>query len=234
MNVNRQTAGIRGSKEVGNGKPAPASLIRWAGLSAAMAGILFVVIQPLHPPEVLSSVTTGAWLVVHSLTIAMCLFGLFGLAGIYARQVAEAGWLGLAGYLMFSLWLVLTTAFTFAEAFILPLLATDAPKFVEGFMGIFSGSASEVPLGALPAAAPLSLVLYLFGGLLLGIATLRARILSRWAAGVLAVGAVSTLAGALVPHPLDRLAAVPVGLGLAWLGYSLWVERSYPPKELPR
>jgi hypothetical protein len=27
------------------------NLIRWAGLSAEAAGILFVVIQPVHPPD---------------------------------------------------------------------------------------------------------------------------------------------------------------------------------------
>ena len=38
-----------------------------------------------------------------SLTTAMCFFGLLGITGLYARQVEEAGWLGLAGYLLFSL-----------------------------------------------------------------------------------------------------------------------------------
>ena len=37
-------------------------------------------------------------------------FGLFGIAGIYARQVEKSGWLGLAGYLLFSLMWVLTAA----------------------------------------------------------------------------------------------------------------------------
>ena len=97
-------------------------LIRWAGLSAMMAGILFVVIQTIHPADILSSVTTSRWAIVHYLSIAMCLFGLLGIAGIYARQVEEAGWLGLAGYLLFSLFYALTMGFQFAEAFISPLL----------------------------------------------------------------------------------------------------------------
>ena len=32
----------------------------------------------------------------------MGFFGLFGIAGLYARQVEKSGWLGLAGYLLFS------------------------------------------------------------------------------------------------------------------------------------
>ena len=69
-------------------------LTRWSGLSAALAGVLFVVIQTVHPPERLSSVTADAWIVVHGLSVAMCLLWLFGITGIYARQAREAGWLG--------------------------------------------------------------------------------------------------------------------------------------------
>lgn len=201
------------------------NLIRWSGLSAALAGILFIIIQPLHPPETVSSVVTGAWAIVHYLTIAMCVLGLFGVMGIYARQANKAGWHGLAGFLLISLWLVLTTALTFVEAVILPLLTTDAPQFVEGFLGLSGGSGSDMNLGALAGAGLVSGVLYLLGGLLLGIATYRARVLPRRAAGLLAAGAVLSLAAALLPNELGRLAAVPVGLSLAWLGYALWSER---------
>ena len=68
-------------------------------------------------------------------------------------------------------------------------------------------------------------VVYILGDLLFGIATFRAGILSRWAAGLFGLGAVSSPAFALLPQSLEPLAAVPVGLGLAWLGYSLWSER---------
>jgi hypothetical protein len=66
----------------------------------------------------------------------------------------------------------------------------------------------------------------LAGGVLFGVATLRARILPRWAAGLLTVGTVMPLlASSLVPHPFDRSFAVPVGVALAALGYALWSER---------
>ncbi|RCW42364.1 hypothetical protein [Paenibacillus prosopidis] len=225
MNTNRQTAVIKGNNKESKMKITASNLIRWAGLAGMFAGILFIVIQPIHPTENLASVTTSTWAIVHYLTIAMSLFGLLGITGIYARQVKEAGWLGLAGFLLFSLFWIATTAFTFVEAFILPLLVTDAPKFIEGFLGIFSGSASEVNLGALPSAAPLAGGMYILGGLILGMATFRAGILPRWAAGLLAFAAMSTLASSLLPHPLDRFLAVPMGVALAWLGYALWSER---------
>ena len=65
----------------------------------------------------------------------------------------------------------------------------------------------------------------MLGGLLFGIATLRAGILPRWAAGLLAVGAALAPVAALLPIELQPKVAVPVGLALAWLGYALWSER---------
>jgi hypothetical protein len=207
------------------------SLIRWSGLAALVAGICFVVLGLLHPPNVLSSVTTTRWEIVHSLALAMSLFGLLGMMGLYARQVKEAGWLSLAGFLLLSLWLVLILPFTFFEVFFLPLLATEAPTFAEGFLGIFTGSASEIDFGALPALWQLSSVLLLLGGLVFGIATFRAGVLSRWASGLLAVAAALTPAAFLLPHAIQPLVAVPLGAGLAWLGYALFSERREQASE---
>jgi hypothetical protein len=202
------------------------SLIRGSGLAALVAGLIFAGIQPIHPPDVLSSVTTGAWTIIISLKFAMCLLFLIGIAGIYARQVERAGWLGLAGFLLLSLCWWLQTGYVFTDLFILPELANAAPQFVESFLGIVNpGSPVEMNIGALPAAYGLLGILYMLGGLLFGIATFRAGILPRWPAGLLAVASVLTPAAALLPHAIQRLAAIPVGLALAWLGYALWSER---------
>ena len=216
------------------------NLIRWAGLSALVAGSCFVALGLLHPPDILSSVTTTRWAITHSLAIAMSVFGLLGMTGLYARQVEAAGWLGLAGYLLWSLWLVLALPFTFFETFILPLLATEAPAFAEGFLRIFTRSAGEMNFGVLAGLWALSDVLFLLGGLVFGIATLRAGILSRWAAGVFTVGIGLAPAAALLPHELEPLVAVPIGVGLASLGYALWSERRehaadpVPGREIPQ
>jgi hypothetical protein len=201
------------------------TLIRWTGLSAILAGVLYIGIQPIHPSEQVSAVSSDVWVLVACLTLAMSIFSLIGITGIYASQVKESGWLGLIGYSLFGLFWLTSIAFSFIEAFVLPQLTTAAPEFVEGFLGIFAGAQSEVALGALPAVAPLAGGMYLLGGLLLGIATFRAGVLPRQAGALLAFAAVVTLAAAVIPHPLDRVLAVPMGLALIWLGYALWSKR---------
>ena len=116
------------------------SLVRWAGLSAMAAGTIFVAVQPIHPPDVLSSVSTPRWAIVHVFSTAMCFLALLGVTGLYARQAQEAGWLGLAGYLVFSLFWALQAPYVFAEAFILPHLTKAAPQFVQGWMTIAGGA----------------------------------------------------------------------------------------------
>lgn len=207
-------------------KPTASNLIRWAGLSAVAAGVLFVVVQIIHPTDVLASVSTARWATVHYISFAMCVFGLFGLTGIYAAQVEKAGWLGLAGYLLFSVFYVVTAAFQFIEALVSPVLAAEAPRFVEGMLGMVTGHASEIALGALPSVNSVNGLLYMLGSLALGIATFRAKVLPRWAALLLALsGPLAAAMTTLLSHPLDRLAAVPMGLALAGLGLAVWAQR---------
>jgi hypothetical protein len=227
MNTNRETSATHESKM----KITASKLIRWTGLSAIVAGLFFAAYQPIQPPEVLSSVTTSAWAIITPLKYVMCLLFLLSWTGLYARQVKETGWLGLAGYLLLSLSWALQSAFVFATAFILPLLATTAPRFVDNLLRSPDGPVSGVNLGALAAIYSLVGIGYILGGLLFGIATLRAGILSRWAAGLLAVASalpvlfVLPTVAVLIPPQIQHLAAMPLGIAVAWLGYALLSER---------
>lgn len=225
MSTNRQDVASTGSTKERTMQITTPKLIRWAGLSAMVTGIIFAGIQPIHPPDVLESVTTSAWVIITSLKTIMSIFGLFGIAGLYARHVEKSGWLGLASYLLLTIFYAVQMCFSFIEPLILPLLATEAPRFVSGFLGILTGTPSQVDLGAIAAINGLLAVLYLLGTLLFGIAIFRARILSRWAAGLLALSGPLAIILTIIGHPINRIAAVPMGLALIWLGYSLWSER---------
>ena len=221
MNVKGKTS-IKESRV----KVTPAALIRLAGLSAVLAGLGFIIVGLFHPVNVPVAVTTATWANVHIVAMAMALLGMVGMTGLYARQAEKIGWLGLAGYGLFSLWLALVLSFSLVEAFILPGLATESPAFVAGFLGMFSGATSAVDLGAMPVLWDLSGVLFILGPLLFGIATFRARILPRGAAALQAVAALLVPVGGLVlPPEYEPLVMVPVGLALAWLGYALFAEQ---------
>ena len=208
------------------------NLMRWAGFSALVAGLCFVIMGMFHPVNVPSAVTTATWVNVHIAATALGFFGLFGMAGLYARQAKESGWLGLAGFVLFTVWMTLVCGFSFVEAFILPKLASESPAFVEGFLGMFSGAPSQVDLGILPTIWNISGPMYILGPLLFGIATFRARVLPRWAGALLALNAVWVPLGALVPPEYQPRIMIPIGLALAWLGYALFSERRESASEL--
>ena len=87
-------------------------------------------------------------------------------------------------------------------------------------------------LGAFAVIYNIIPLLYLLGLLLFGIAIFRARILSRWAAVLLAAsGPLAGIMVALLPHQLERFAAVPMGIALIWLGFSLFFERRATASE---
>jgi hypothetical protein len=201
------------------------NLLRLAGLAAVLAGICYVLVGLLHPANVAASVTTTRWQVVHVLACAMCFFGLLGMAGLYARQAVKTGWLGLAGYLLLSLWLTLVMGFSFVEAFILPHLASAVPTFVHSWMSMFNGPAGTYDLGILPTLWTSTAPMYIGGGLLFGVATFRAGILPRWAGALLAVSVALAPVAALLPNASQPKIAVPFGVALAWLGFALLLER---------
>jgi hypothetical protein len=207
-------------------KVTTSNLIRFSGLALVPAGIVFAGIQPIHPPDVVESVTTSAWAVITSLKFAMSILFVIGITGLYARQAEKAGLFGLVAFVVLGLSWTLQSAFVFAEAFILPPLAATAPEFVDALLGISYGHTGGVNLGALPTIYSFGVgITYMLGGLIFGIATLRAGILPRLPAGLLAVAATLTPLAALLPHAQQRFAAVPVALALAWLGYALWSEQ---------
>jgi hypothetical protein len=213
-------------------KVTASTLMRLAGVSAMVTGLSIIVIGMFHPLNIPSSVTTATWVNVHIFATALGFFGLFGMAGLYARQVEESGWLGLIGFLLFSAWMTLVCGFSFVEAFIEPSLMTESPAFVASLMGMFTSMPSEIDLGILPTLWNISGLLIILGPLLFGIATFRARVLPRWAGALLALVAVLVPVGGMVPPEYQaKFIMLPLGLAVTWLGYALFSERREQASE---
>ena len=224
----------KGNISIKQGKPkiTASTLMRLAGLSAIVAGVCFLVIGMFHPVNEPSAVN-ATWVNVHIAATALGFFGLFGMAGLYTRQVEESGWLGLAGFLLFTVWMTLVCGFSFVEAFILPKLATESPAFVAGFLGMFSGARSAIDLGILPTIWNIAGPMFILGPALFGIATFRARVLPRWAGALLALNVVLTpLGGIASPEYQPKIIMIPIVLAMAWLGYALFSERRENASEL--
>jgi hypothetical protein len=209
----------------------PSNLIRWSGIAAIAAGLIFIGIQPIHPADVLESTTAASWGPIMALKTAFAILGLVGITGVYAKQVEASGLLGLGGYVVLALFFTFQMPLAFIEAVVLPPLSSQAPSYVSGVLGAISGTPSEVNIGAFPAIFAALGALYLLGGVLFGVATYRAGVMPRWAGGLLVFATLVTLAGPLLGHPLDRILAVPMGLALAWFGYSLWSDTRAVARE---
>jgi hypothetical protein len=210
-------------------------LTRVAASAAALGGLIYIVIQFIHPADEVESLVTPLWATTHFVSFGMAVLVLIGLTGLYLRQVRQFGVLGLVAYAMLALFFLLQAAYTFVEALVAPLLAVSAPQLATDIVGLFGRHAAETDLGPLAAVPSVGAALYVAGAVLFGIAILRARVLSRGAAILLIVAAAITpIAGALLPHALERMAAIPVGAALIWLGWSLWANHGTTTASGPR
>lgn len=105
------------------------------------------------------------------------------------------------------------------------------PLFVDDFIWLPAGGTPVGDVGSLKAVTLAAAVLYLLGGVLFGIVMYRCAVLARWAALMLAAGAAVTVIAAVIPHSAARILAIPVGIALAGLGYSLFREQRAPAAE---
>ena len=200
-------------------------LTRAAGLSAVVGGLLFIAVQINHPLLDATFTTTTEYAVRETMKIFMAVFSLIGITGIYLRQVRQTGVLGLIGYVVLGLGYLAIFSSQVVGVFVLPSLAASQPGFVNDVLAV---ATSGTPVGDI---GPLQIIIkgggfaYVAGGIIFGIALFRAKVLARWAAAVLSVGAAAILATSVLPELTQRLFAVPVSVALIGLGYSLWREQ---------
>lgn len=197
-------------------------LTRWAGLSAAAAGLLFIGVQINHPHLDAQFATTTEYTVRQMLKVLMAGLSLIGITGMYLRQVTQAGVLGLVGYLVFGAGYLIMISVEVIGAVVLPTVARTEPGYVNDIFATVMGDPVTGDIGLMFGLNLASAATFLGGGLIFGIALFRAKVLARWAAALLAVGSVATLFLPLLPQVNDRLFAVPIGVALIGLGYSLW------------
>ena len=204
-----------------------------AGICAVVAGAIFIGVQINHPPFDITSITTTEVVIRDVLKILMAVLALVGITGMYLSQVRRNGVLGLIGYLVLSVGYLLIMSTTFVAAFVLPSIAGTDPAYVRDVLAVFTGGTARGDIGLFGVAFQVQSFCYLAGGLVFGIALYRARVLARWAAALLAMGGVVTLVLAVMPDAFYRLLALPNGVALMGLGYSLWRQQRTSSESLP-
>ncbi len=196
-----------------------------AGLAAMAAGAIFIGVQVGHPLRDTYLQLTDEWVVRCTAKAVMSLLALVGITGMYLRQTRQLRVLGLVGYLTFALGYLLMWVTEMVAVFFLPALTGKAPAFVQDVVVTGAGGHPVGDIGHLQVFFELTAAGYLVGGLLFGIALFRAAVLARWAAALLAVSTLATLALAVLPESFSRPMAVPEGIALIGLGLSLWRDQ---------
>ena len=193
-------------------------------VAAVAAGLIFIGVQINHPHADVTSVATTEWAVRNSLQVLMTALALAGITGMYLRQVKQTGVLGLLGYLVFSVGYLLIMSTTVVSAYVLPSLADTDPGYVNDDLAAATNGTAKGDIGLLQGVFQVQGIAYLAGGLIFGIALFRARVLARWAAVLLAVGGLVTVALSAMPDAFYRFLAFPNGIAMVALGYSLWLS----------
>jgi hypothetical protein len=198
------------------------TLSRGAAVAAAAAGLIFIGVQVNHPHLDANSIATTEMAVRGSFKVLMAALALVGITGLYLRQVKETGVLGLVGYLVFGAGYLLVMSTAFVATYVLPSVADTDPRYVNDVIAAATGGTPAGDIGLLQNVIKVQDIAYLAGGLVFGIALFRARVVARWAAALLAVGGVVTVALSIMPDAFYRLLAFPNGVAMIVLGFSLW------------
>ncbi|HCI81736.1 MAG TPA: hypothetical protein DHW02_18825 [Ktedonobacter sp.] len=213
-----------------------ATLYRWSGIVLLVGGlvgiigsILDIVVFPDHnltPQQVLSP----------AFTIDVCLFLVWslllilGLPGLYLRQAARGGKIGFAGFVLFSLGLLMgSVAFGTVQATVFPYLAQSAPKLLpSGGVGPLSGFLLWILV---------PVILLGIGAILLGVATRRAHVFPGWTGTLLIIsGVLFFLSIPAIAPPfgtiIDFASNVTFFVAFAWCGYLLMTQKQEIPEVM--
>jgi len=204
-------------------------LTKAAAAAAVVAGSLFVAVQIGHPASDTFTTETTQWVVRSCVKTVMAALALAGITGMYLRQHGKAGILGLAGYLTFAVGYLAMFGEELIAATVLPQLVHTEPGFVNDVVAAANGGTAAGTIGGLQILFDIAGAGYILGGLLFGIVLFRAGVLARWAAVLLAVSTVATVALAMLPEAFNRPFAVPAGIALIGLGVSLWRNAAAAP-----
>ena len=154
----------------------------WLMIIGGLAlGYSYIAHPEVMPTEVIASTR---WLVIHSLFAVSIIFGLLGTTALYAVTALRTRGLGLLGYVLLFVGMMMIFGLDYYEVLIAPFLALRYPDVIIDY-----GPGDT--MGMVAVAFPVSGLLTVLGYALLGMAWKRARVLPKGVAIALIVTALA-------------------------------------------
>ncbi|MCV2871776.1 hypothetical protein OEZ71_05660 [Defluviimonas sp. WL0050] len=179
-------------------------------LSGAALGYSYVA----HPHHMSAeTIASSGWIIIHALFALSLVLGLLGTTALYAPTALMAGELGLTGFVMLFVGMMMIFGLDYYEVLIAPFLAVNYPEVIQDHG---AGDA----MGPVAIFFPLAGLLTVAGYAMLGIVWLRIGVVPRFVGLALALTAMAFGIG-LSPVgglALARLTAAGFGLALMAVG----------------
>jgi hypothetical protein len=213
-------------------------LYRWSGIVLLVGSLLGVIgsildtVLSTGQNQTAQQILSTPFTIDASLFLAWALLLVMALPGLYLRQATRAGALGFVGFVLLSLGLLLGgVAFATIQVTIFPYLAQSAPKLLPS-----NGTGPDAGF-LLWIFGPL--LLLTVGSILLGIATMRARVFPRWTGILLLIsGVLYLLSIPHIPSPFGDVISfasnVVFFVALAWCGYLLMRQEQESAEAVAR
>jgi len=202
-----------------------ATLYRLSGISLLVGGLvglveslLSAILYPGHQATA-QQILSFPWMLLASLYLAGFLLLALGLPGMYRRQAARTGGWGLVGFILILVGVLVGGILVgLIQVASMPQEAQSDPK-------VFAAG-SQLPMAAFVLGVLIPVLLIAVGAILLGIASLRARVFPRGAGVLLLVAGIIALVSLAVPSAIieNILEALWNGvffLAFGWFGYAL-------------
>ena len=190
------------------------NFIQWSGLILLIAGVLYIP-GIFHPPDTPEGVMYTAWIPVHVSFFIHHLLLVFGLIGLYFFLADKAAFLGLIAFVMALSSNVMFPMLDMVQITLYPILA----KYPETQLLI-----NPKQSGMFGIVILMSVVIALIGNILLGVAIIRTRVMSRWIGLLFIVGWICFFigSGSSTLSILKPFGIVLTGVGYIWGGYVIW------------
>ncbi len=201
-------------------------LTRWAGFLNIVISIVFllwwgsmaviVVLSGNLNLSTLELVRLNGYQFQSIIGLFACILAPIGIMGLYLPFAEKVGKLGLIGFLLSSIGVILYGCMQFDETFTWPILAVKAPALLEssGLMSNASYMSIFILMGVIRA----------IGLILFGIAHWRARVFPRWTVLFFTLG--SVLFGIGMAIPIRTIGLILWVIGWARMGNLLWQKKT--------